>query len=311
MTEPTTNGAGADIEQIVHALERARDRLQAHADDLRNQRDYSSEFASEDAQRMREAIEALRGLQAQRKAPPVPEGDGDDDAERDGHALPDPTFHVRWHSAYRGYTLCAKAELGGIDLFTGDQMRSHAADRVASAMTRVVQDGDWMVPFMPVTGFVVKHAQLGELYDRFGVHSYAMGYAQAVVASLLGATPALLQAAPATMPMQPVIMVEGVARFRANAMVDKVLEHSQRHGFGLNELACQEFTAQERMQFAQLIGYSVSGYGELSYVSDASYYAAAHRAVAAEEACEKAATDRLPPGDDNSADGETQQEDPK
>jgi hypothetical protein len=58
MTEPTTNGAGADIEQIVHALERARDRLQAHADDLRNQRDYSSEFASEDAQRMREAIEA-------------------------------------------------------------------------------------------------------------------------------------------------------------------------------------------------------------------------------------------------------------
>ena len=65
------------------------------------------------------------------------------------------------------------------------------------------------------------------------------------------------------------------------------------------------------MQFAQLIGYSVSGYGELSYVSEASYEAAAHRAVAAEEACEKAAPDRLPPGDDHPADGETQQEGPK
>jgi hypothetical protein len=43
---------------------------------------------------------------------------------------------------------------------------------------------------------------------------------------------------------------------------------------GLNELACMEFTAQERMQFAQLIGYSLSGFGELSYVDDETYTAA-------------------------------------
>lgn len=33
----------------------------------------------------------------------------------------------------------------------------------------------------------------------------------------------------------------------------------------LNELACMEFTDSDRSQFAQLIGYSVGGYGDLDY----------------------------------------------
>jgi hypothetical protein len=47
---------------------------------------------------------------------------------------------------------------------------------------------------------------------------------------------------------------------------------------GLNELACKFYTpehADDWQQLAQLIGYSLSGYGELSYVSDDSYSAAA------------------------------------
>lgn len=36
----------------------------------------------------------------------------------------------------------------------------------------------------------------------------------------------------------------------------------------MNLLAAMEFTDEDRQQFAQLIGYSVSGYGELPYAAD-------------------------------------------
>ncbi len=39
----------------------------------------------------------------------------------------------------------------------------------------------------------------------------------------------------------------------------------------MNDIASMEFTRQEREQFAQLIGYSLSGFSELSYVSDETY----------------------------------------
>lgn len=292
MTDPHGSGAkaGADIDQIVYALERARDNLQARADEALRRRDYSGEFPFEDAQRMREAIELLRGLDAQRRAPPAPQDEeGGEQAPTAEDTLPQPTFHVRWHSAYRGYTLCAKGELGGIGLFTGDQVRKHAAKRVEGAMTRVLQGRDWVVPFTPITGAVVTHPELGELYDRVGVHSYALSYAQAAVTSMLGGSPDRLLAATATMPMQPVVMVEGVIRFKANEIVKRVLEHSERHGFDLHELSGLEFTAEERMQFVQLLGYSVSGYGDLPYVSEVSYEAAARRAVAAYQPLDHAA----------------------
>lgn len=50
-----------DVQQVIHALERARDRLQAEAD-AHAPDDYSAEFPSEDAERMREGIALLQGL---------------------------------------------------------------------------------------------------------------------------------------------------------------------------------------------------------------------------------------------------------
>ena len=72
----------------------------------------------------------------------------------------------------------------------------------------------------------------------------------------------------AALPMQPIcIASDGVIRFKQNRMVNDVYEFSQPRGFGLNEMARRDYTQEERMQFAQLIGYSVSGYGGLSYAS--------------------------------------------
>lgn len=73
-------------------------------------------------------------------------------------------------------------------------------------------------------------------------------------------------------PMQAVITDDrGVLRFKANTLVRALLDHGKETGLGLNELAQQEHCAEDRMQLAQLIGYSLSGYGTLSYVTDASY----------------------------------------
>lgn len=70
-------------------------------------------------------------------------------------------------------------------------------------------------------------------------------------------------------PMQPVYTdSEGTYRFKANAIVRYMLDL----GFtDLNKLAIIPFSAEDREQFAQLIGYSVSGFGELSYVRDSTY----------------------------------------
>ncbi|MCA7900711.1 hypothetical protein LGM39_15130 [Burkholderia cepacia] len=70
-------------------------------------------------------------------------------------------------------------------------------------------------------------------------------------------------------PMQPIITDRiGTLRFKENAIVRYLLDNG---GIDMNKLAMLEFTDADREQFAQLIGYSVSGYGELSYVSDESY----------------------------------------
>lgn len=73
------------------------------------------------------------------------------------------------------------------------------------------------------------------------------------------------------MPMQPIVWAkDGCIRFLANRMVNDLYEFACPRGMGLNEMAAGDYTQEERMQFAQLIGYSVSGYGGLSYVSDES-----------------------------------------
>ena len=70
-------------------------------------------------------------------------------------------------------------------------------------------------------------------------------------------------------PMQPVVIAkDGLIRFKANEIVQYLLDNGR---IDLNQIAMLDVTDGDREQFAQLIGYSVSGYGELSYVSDKSY----------------------------------------
>jgi hypothetical protein len=77
-------------------------------------------------------------------------------------------------------------------------------------------------------------------------------------------------------PMQPVVVAsDGAIRFKSNKVVEFVLANSR---VDLNDIAIHDFSQDDREQFAQLIGYSVSGYGELSYVSDKSYNKAAKQA---------------------------------
>ena len=77
-------------------------------------------------------------------------------------------------------------------------------------------------------------------------------------------------------PIQPLAKDErGVLRFKANAIVRHLLDTHQ--ACDMNRLACMDFTDDDRQQFAQLIGYSLSGYSELqSYVDDEAYATAAH-----------------------------------
>lgn len=73
-------------------------------------------------------------------------------------------------------------------------------------------------------------------------------------------------------PMQPIISNEnGAPRFKENKIVNFLLKHGQKTGCGLNELACMSFDTEDREQFAQLIGYSLNGFSELSYVTDDTY----------------------------------------
>jgi len=79
--------------------------------------------------------------------------------------------------------------------------------------------------------------------------------------------------------MQPFIKdPQGTVRFKENAIVRLLLDEAQPRGFGLNQLAMHDFTQADWEQFYQLIGYSLSGYHELSHVSDASAKAASRSA---------------------------------
>jgi hypothetical protein len=73
-------------------------------------------------------------------------------------------------------------------------------------------------------------------------------------------------------PIQPIYTDgNGVPRFMANAIVEFLLENG---GIDMNNLAMMDFSVEDREQFAQLIGYSLGGFGGLSYVSDETYGAA-------------------------------------
>lgn len=80
-------------------------------------------------------------------------------------------------------------------------------------------------------------------------------------------------------PMQPLIIdANGVVRFQENKMVSFLLDWATERGMDMNELARWEFPTADQTQFAQLIGYSLGGFHELPYVSDADALAASAEA---------------------------------
>lgn len=67
-----------------------------------------------------------------------------------------------------------------------------------------------------------------------------------------------------THPMQPLEKdLSGTIRFKRNEIVRFLLDAGP---FDMNKIALMPFSQEDRVQFAQLIGYSVSGYGDLPYV---------------------------------------------
>ncbi len=68
-----------------------------------------------------------------------------------------------------------------------------------------------------------------------------------------------------THPMQPVVLdSDGRTRFKQNTIVRFLLDQGP---IDMNTLAKLPFPAEDRSQFAQLIGYSTCGFGELQYAN--------------------------------------------
>ena len=73
-------------------------------------------------------------------------------------------------------------------------------------------------------------------------------------------------------------------RFVANPIVQFLLDNGP---YDMNDLAMMDFSNEDREHFAQLIGYSLSGFSELSYVSNEAVdaaYAICEREMTEEEA---------------------------
>ena len=70
-------------------------------------------------------------------------------------------------------------------------------------------------------------------------------------------------------PVQPLVVDEHkIVRFQENKIVRFLLDAGP---FDLNQLACMEFPSEDREQLAQLIGYSLGGFAQLSYVRYSTY----------------------------------------
>lgn len=66
-------------------------------------------------------------------------------------------------------------------------------------------------------------------------------------------------------PIQPIELVDGVIRFKANKIINWLFESGK---LDLNEIAVMDFPKEDRQQLAQLLGYSICGYADLSYVNN-------------------------------------------
>lgn len=84
-------------------------------------------------------------------------------------------------------------------------------------------------------------------------------------------------------PMQPIVIAkDGRIRFKKNQIVDDLYELYRVHKLDLNEMARRNYSQEDRNQFAQLIGYSVGGWGTLSYATGVEKADAIAEALAAQ-----------------------------
>lgn len=95
-----------------------------------------------------------------------------------------------------------------------------------------------------------------------------------------------------THPMQPLGMDDNdTLRFKGNAIVNTLLDTGK---LDMNDIAGMPFSKEDRVQFAQLIGYSLCGFGELqSYVSDDDYNQAEERMAKTGSSSQQARIDSL------------------
>lgn len=64
--------------------------------------------------------------------------------------------------------------------------------------------------------------------------------------------------------MQPVVIAsDGCARFKENKIVSDLLDLASKHGVSLNQICMMGYETDDYAQLMELIGYSVSGYGDL------------------------------------------------
>jgi hypothetical protein len=78
-------------------------------------------------------------------------------------------------------------------------------------------------------------------------------------------------------PVQPIYKDKhNVIRFKENNIVKFLLDNGLHD---LNSLAIMGFSHEDHEQLAQLIGYSLSGFGDLDYVTDETYERAASQKV--------------------------------
>ena len=89
-------------------------------------------------------------------------------------------------------------------------------------------------------------------------------------------------------PLQPIVTdPHGTVRFQENEIVRMLLDKaSAGQKVDLNDIALWDVPQDDRVQFAQLIGYSVSSFQGLSYVDEESALAADHVAAAGESETE-------------------------
>lgn len=74
-------------------------------------------------------------------------------------------------------------------------------------------------------------------------------------------------------PIQPVILDDGILRFRRNLVVRYLLDTG---GLDLNDIGRNDFPKEDLEQFYQLIGCTLSVFGDMPFVSDEVYEAARH-----------------------------------